>query len=78
MPNIKSYLRRSSSRGSDGKNKDTAPLRRKCLTHDERCSIYNEYIQSKESVKKICENDNISVSCLYSRITPYDKTKWDY
>ena len=70
MPNIKSYLRRSGSKVSDD-NKSITQSRRKCLTHEERCHIYDEYKQSKESVKKICENNNISVSCLYSRIIPY-------
>lgn len=70
MPNIKSYLRRSGSKASDD-NKSITQSRRKCLTHEERCHIYDEYKQSKESVNKICGNNNISVSCLYSRIIPY-------
>ena len=70
MTNIKSYLRRENI-SSNNDNKKRIGTRRKCLTHEERCKIYDEYKQSKDSVKKICENNNISVSCLYSRIIPY-------
>ena len=70
MTNIKAYLRREAKPSNDTKNCSTQP-RRKCLTHEERCKIYDEYKQSKASVKQVCENNNISVSCLYLRVIPY-------